>query len=314
MLGSIARSHSAGARSRPSLALRISGVITAGALAALALLVLQPAPPAAAATTAQCDGEFNVGGEGLDCRITVENFLDLATGEASSRVTTLACSGAANVDPLPACVGPTVTEYPELTTSADQCNGSANGGGSSMLCSVTVVNTITGDSTTMPAVINQCNDSLTTGDVRACTPDPATADASTDGVTQCNGSVNGGGGSMTCSVSPSSTSNSAFAFIVNQCNDSANGGGARIVCTVDISTVVLEAAAPQPSAPPGPSAPPVDSATPTEDELNGGEELLAESGSAIEPPTMAALGFAALALLALGLLASRTRDSRAAVE
>ena len=90
MLGSIALSHSAGARSRPSLALRITGIIAAAGLATLALVTLQPVPPAAAATTAQCDGEFNVGGEGLDCRITVENFLDLATGEARSRVTTLA--------------------------------------------------------------------------------------------------------------------------------------------------------------------------------------------------------------------------------
>ena len=210
-------------------------------------------------------------------------------------------------------MGPTVTEYPELTTVADQCNGSANGGGSSMICSVTVVNTLTGDATTTPVVVNQCNGSLTTGDVRVCTPDPATADASTDGVTQCNGSVNGGGGSMTCSVSPSSTANSAFTFIVNQCNDSANGGGARIVCSVDISTVVLEAAAPQPSAPPGPSAPPVDSGTLADDELTSDEELLAVSGSAMEPQTMAALGLAALTLLVIGLLASRSRDHRVTV-
>lgn len=220
---------------------RIVGILCAVMLAAVALVVLQPAPAAVAATTSQCDGQFNVGGEGMDCRITVENFLDLATGAASSRVTTLACSGAANVDPLPTCVGPTVTTFAELTTRADQCNGSANGGGSSMICSVTVVNTITGTATTSTAPVNQCVGSLTTGDVRACSPDPATADASVDGVTQCNGSVNGGGGSMTCTVSPSTTSNSAFAFIVNQCNDSANGGGARIVCTVDISTVVLAA-------------------------------------------------------------------------
>lgn len=217
-------------------------VLAALTLASAALVAGAPAPPAAAAISSQCSGVANVGGEGLDCRVTVENFLNLATGAASSRVTTLACSGAANVDPLPTCVGPTVTEYPELTTAANQCNGSANGGGSSLLCSITVVNSITGTATTSTAPINQCNGSLTTGDVRACTPDPATTDASADGVTQCNGSVNGGGGSMTCTVAPGSTSNSAFAFLANQCNDSANGGGARIVCTVDISTVVLPAA------------------------------------------------------------------------
>lgn len=277
---------------RTRFASRIVGIICAVMLATVTLVAVQAASPAAAATSSQCDGQFNVGGEGLDCRITVENFLDLATGVASSRVTTLACSGAANVDPLPTCVGPTVTDYPELTTRADQCNGSANGGGSSMICSVTVVNTITGTATTSAAPVNQCVGSLTTGDVRACSPDPATADASVDGVTQCNGSVNGGGGSMTCTVSPSTTSNSAFAFIVNQCNDSANGGGARIVCSVDISTVVLAA----------------DTGGGTGGDTGGGTESDVGSDDVIEllPETGAdtggALGAAAL-LIGLGALA-----------
>lgn len=223
-------------------AVRVAGVIAASLLAAATLVALDSATPAHAAVTEQCNGELNVGGEGLNCEISIENVLDLATGVESSTVTTLACRGAANVDPLTDCVGPTTTNYEELTTEASQCNGSANGGGSSMICSVTVVNTITGDATTSAAPVNQCNGSLTTGDVRACDPDPATTDASVDGITQCNGSVNGGGGSMTCVAATTSTSNSAFDFLVNQCNDSANGAGARIECTVDISTVVLPAA------------------------------------------------------------------------
>lgn len=267
-------------------------LLGAALLASVALVGLQAAPPASAAVTAQCDGVFNVGGEGLNCEITVENVLDLATGVASSTVTTLFCSGAANVDPLPTCEGPTVTEYPELTTSANQCNGSANGGGSSMICSVTVINTITGDATTSIAPINQCNGSLDTGDVRACDPDPATADASVDGITQCNGSVNGGGGSMTCTVSTTSTSNSAFAFLVNQCNDSANGGGALIECTVDVSTVIVPAAVvePEPEAPVAPEAPPVVAAPPTEPTL-----------PATGPEAFSLAGAAAL-LMALGVL------------
>ncbi len=224
-------------------AVRLLGAIL---LASAFLVMGGTGSPASAAVTAQCNGILNTGGQGLDCSITVENFLNLATGAGSSTVTTLACSGAANEDPLPTCVGPTVTNYQELTTQASQCNGTNNGGGSTMNCALTVITTITGTATTSIPAINQCNGSLDTGDVRVCTPDPATADASIDGVTQCNGSVNGGGGSMTCTVSPASTSNSAFAFLANQCNDSANGGGETIVCEVDISTVIVPAAAPSP--------------------------------------------------------------------
>lgn len=221
---------------------RVISLLGAILLASAFLVVGGASSPASAAVTSQCDGEFNVGGQGMNCQVTVENFLNIATGVASSRVTTLACNGGALVDPLPTCIGPTVTEFTELTTEVDQCNGSANGGGSSLLCSIVVTNTITGSATTFAAPINQCNGSLTTGDVRACSPDPATTDASLDGVTQCNGSVNGGGGSMTCTVSTRTTSNSAFGFIANQCNDSDNGGGATTVCSVDISNVIVPAA------------------------------------------------------------------------
>ena len=255
-------------------------------LASAFLVVGGVGSPASAAVTAQCNGLVNDGGRGLECEITVENFLNLATGAENSRVTTLACTGAANEDPLPSCVGPTVTEFAELTTAANQCNGSDNGGGSTMRCSLTVINTITGGATDSIAPINQCNGSLDTGDVRACTPDPATADASIDGVTQCNGSVNGGGGSMTCTVSPATTSNSAFAFLANQCNDSANGGGETIVCEVDISTVIV----------------PADSEGPGES-----PETIAETGA----ETGFAVGLSAV-LVAIGLaalVASRRRVS-----
>ena len=229
------------ARRRTLAVSRVVSMVGALLLASAFLVVGGASSPASAAVTNQCNNILNEGGRGLECEITVENFLNLATGAESSRVTTLACSGAANENPLPTCVGPTVTEFQELTTEANQCNGTNNGGGSTMRCVLTVVTTITGNATTSIAPVNQCNGSLDTGDVRLCDPDPATEDASIDGVTQCNGSVNGGGGSMTCTVSPSTTSNSAFAFLANQCNGSANGGGETIVCEVDISNVIAPA-------------------------------------------------------------------------
>jgi LPXTG-motif cell wall-anchored protein len=152
--------------------------------------------------------------------------------------------------------------------------------------------------TTSAAPVNQCVGALTTGTVRACTPDPATADASVDGVTQCNGSVNGGGGSMTCSVSPSTTSNSAFDFLANQCNGSANGGGGLVECETDISTVVL--------------------ASDTTSVETGGETSAGGTGGRTLPNTGAdagvALGIAALLLMSgvAALAVSRRRSVRAA--
>jgi len=238
----IHRSALSTTRRRTAVAVRIAGAMAALALVSVALVAVMPAPPAAAAVSLQCNGVFNAGGQGLDCEVTVENFLDVATGIASSRVTTLACSGpGANVDPLPNCVGPTVTNFTELTTEANQCNGSANGGGASLLCSITVINTITGAVTTAAAPINQCVGSYV-GTGRVCDPDPATADASVDGVTQCNGTGNDASAELTCTVTASTTSsNSAFNFLANQCNGSSNEGGARTVCTVTMSTVVLPA-------------------------------------------------------------------------
>lgn len=281
---------------------RFAALVTAIALATLALVAFPAAPPAQAAVTSQCNGEHNGGDQGMECTILVENFLDVATGEARSIVTTSACSGGANVVDLPNCVGPTTTEYPELTTSANQCNDSANGGGASMLCSIRVINTITGGATASTAPINQCVGSLDTGDVHACNPNPATSDASVDGITQCNGSVNGGGGSITCTVDSNSTSNSEFAFLANQCNGSANGGGARIVCDVNVSTVIVPAAVVEPETeePEGSDTPPADEAPPVD-----GAPPVVEAGPPTLPPTGAEtaglLGAAGL-LLAFGLL------------
>jgi hypothetical protein len=245
---STAHSQQSAAPRRTPLAARIAGLVAAIALASVALLALPPAAPAAAAVDAavgvvavasQCNNAGNAGGQGIRCDITVRNFLNIATGAERSRVTTVDCRGAANAV---ICDGAVVVEkFTELTRSANQCNGDTNGGGGTLRCTMKVINTITGAATTSIAPINQCVGSLDTGSFRACNPSPATADASVDGVTQCNGSVNGGGGSMTCTVSASTTSNSGFNFLANQCNGSSNGGGGLIVCTVDIKTVVLAA-------------------------------------------------------------------------
>ncbi|QOD92948.1 hypothetical protein [Chryseoglobus sp. 28M-23] len=249
--------------------------------------------PALAAPFDQCESAFNVGGEGANCQVTVENFLNLDTGAESSTVTTLVCSGAANT--VTTCAGePTVQSFDTLTERVEQCNYSGEGGGGTLHCSVEMINTITGEGTTSAPTVNQCNnsfDSLPLPAGSACDPAQATTDAT---ITQCNDSMNGGTQvSMNCTVGTSTTS-SALPVTVNQCNNSVNGGGALLVCSTQITTLVL----------------PADTDDEVADEGTGDDtvaddaDVLAETG-----PTAvhAALGGLALALVLAGVGLLRAR-------
>mgnify|MGYP000137204180 CR=1 FL=1 len=236
--------------------------IAIGLLAMLvAVLGLQfvqgPDSALAAESVSQCNGVDNTGGLGLVCEVTVVNNLDLATGVESSTVTTTECHGAANSEPS-SCVGPTVVSYDSLTTDVNQCNGSENGGGSSIICSVHVVNNITGGDAPTGASVNQCNGSGEGGGTEPtlnCDPYPATTSGAT--VTQCNGSVNGGGASIrvNCSVAADATESAQLLVTINQCNDSANGGGSVATCTTELTTNALPAQPEGPGVPETPEQP-----------------------------------------------------------
>lgn len=153
------------------------------------------------------------------------------TGSGGSAVVTVReCLGSAGV-PDAACHVTTATFGAPVTT-INQCNGSINGGGGTLLCSVAVINTFVGLAPILsPLTVNQCVGSATTGTVKVCDPDPATATGAA--VTQCNGSANGGGASLTCTATGAQSG-----VTINQCNDSANGGGTLIVCTARVTNVV----------------------------------------------------------------------------
>ncbi|MDP9696742.1 UNVERIFIED_ORG: hypothetical protein J2X79_004325 [Arthrobacter globiformis] len=172
--------------------LAVSIIFTGGALGAVSAAT-------AASAVSQCNGIANVGGEGITCTVTVTNTLNLDTGVGSSVVTVEACEGAAHT--ALTCTT-TTTPSNELVTVVDQCNGSGNGGGSVVECSVTVVNNITGTATALPGSVNQCNSSGQGGGTQPtviCNPIGSTTNAT---VTQCNGSGNGGGGTarVQCTV------------------------------------------------------------------------------------------------------------------
>jgi len=130
-------------------------------------------------------------------------------------------------------------------TAVTQCNGSINGGGGTLLCSVFVTNNFVGFTPSVTAAtVNQCVGSVTTGTVKACSPYPANTTGAA--ITQCNGSANGGGTSLTCTATGSQSS--GLVVTINQCNGSANGGGTRTVCSARLLNTVGGATASIPNA------------------------------------------------------------------
>jgi len=121
------------------------GLVFVLAVATLTMVLLSqgsnPASAAAAPVT-QCNGEFNVGGQGIRCTVTIVNHLDSnGAATAPSEVTVTKCTGAAG--PIGAGAGTcstTTTTSAEPITLIDQCNGSGNGGGGVVICTVQVTN------------------------------------------------------------------------------------------------------------------------------------------------------------------------------
>ena len=237
------------------------------AFALLAGVTLNNAPPASAATiaaTTTCsNGVDNTGGLGLICEVTVQNTI--TAGGGSATVTVRECHGAAG-DPQALC-STTTSVLTSPVTAVTQCNGSTNGGGATLRCSVDIVNTFVGVSaTTLAASVNQCvgsGDGFTVG----CVPFPATTTGAT--ITQCNGSANGGTlVGLLCTAT--GTESSAHLVTVNQCNGSTNGGGGLVICSSSMSNIVVAAATPTPAPtataaptaiPPGVTAAPAATAT-----------------------------------------------------
>jgi hypothetical protein len=176
----------------------------------------------------------------VTCNVTIENTIT-STGATSSMVTATACLTAAGVIPTPAdCEESpgyynTVTTSVQLVTSVNQCNGTATGGGSNVICNVTVINNIPITTPTSGVTVNQCIGSGTGGGgTVSCVPLGSTTSAT---VTQCNGSATGGGTyagetTVNCTVTGAVT---ALPVTINQCNGTATGGGSAVTCATTIT-------------------------------------------------------------------------------
>jgi len=207
--------------------------------AALALLgggvvaLLGPADPVSAGADdgaiEQCNNQQNADAQTVLCSVVVVNNLTDDPTTTGSVVT---------------INGGTPMTSPNLVTSVNQCNGSGNAGGSTVLCDVSITNNIsqTGASAPTAATVNQCNDNQPDGlgnPTNPCVPFPATTTGAT--ITQCNGSGNGGGLVSPSGCTASGTVSSSLPVTINQCNGSGNGGGGRVVCSATIQTFVVPA-------------------------------------------------------------------------
>lgn len=235
---------------RRPMTLFLPGLLAVAMLTALSLVTVSPASAVTIGPTTTCNNALGNGG--AVCEVTIVNTITPTGGSAV--VTVRECTGSAG-DPEATCTN-TTTSLTEPVTAVNQCNGSINGGGGTLLCSVNVTNNFFGITSAPTAVtVNQCNGSITTGTMRACDPDPATTSGAT--ITQCNNSANGGGASLTCTAS--GTQSAGLAVLINQCNDSSNGGGTLTVCSASITNNDVAGtppgASPSPSPSPGPSSP-----------------------------------------------------------
>ena len=115
------------------------------------------------------------------------------------------------------------------TTSCS--NGVDNTGGLGLICQVTIANTFTASGGSATVTVRECHGAAGNPQA-ACVVTKKSLTKPVTAVTQCNSSINGGGGTLRCSVTVANTfvgiSPAATAATVNQCVGS--GGGITTGC------------------------------------------------------------------------------------
>jgi hypothetical protein len=266
--------------------------------------VAMPAPADAATMVVdQCNGHGpkpEGASTGMKCTVTVVNTINGSKTSSTTTVTRLCTLG-----PCSTPNGTFTTHSNSLVTMVQQCNNSDNDAAHAISCEVRITNNISaGTPNAKPltkASTNQCVGSGAPAKVR-CTPFPATAGAAT--VTQCNGSANGGAGTVDCAVDPSSQVSRAIPVRVNQCNGSGNPGGSVVSCEASLVTRItasqVAATTPAPTATSTPAKSP--RATPSETSTTTAPgELLVSSAPTDGPKSGGLLMIGAGLLLAAAL-------------
>jgi len=200
---------------------RSLAILLTGGLLLLGSLSLASGASAAhliAPTTTCNNGVGGGGGKGVICEVTIVNTITPTGGYAT--VTVHECLGSSGDPTDGTCSTTTLQILTAPVTAVEQCNGSVEGGGGKLLCSVDVTNNFIGLSPgATAATVDQCIGSGAGGGTSmTCDPLQATTNAA---ITQCNGSANGGGSNVTCTAT--GTMASALGVTIDQCNNAANG-------------------------------------------------------------------------------------------
>ena len=126
-------------------------------------------------------------------------------------------------------IAPTVTCQNDYLTDVD---------GLGVICEVTVVNTITATGGSASVTVHECNGPA--GAATTCVTETQLVASPVTNVTQCNGSVNGGGSTFVCSVVVTNNfvgvTPGATSATVDECVGSGGGGGTAMTCTPLSST------------------------------------------------------------------------------
>ena len=163
-----------------------------------------------------------------------------------------------------------VTGAATIAPTTTCSNGVDNTPGLGLICQVTVVNTITPSGGSSRTTVRECHGAAG-APTAACTTKVSSMSKLVTKVTQCNDSINGGGGTLRCSVKVTnnfvgvSTGRSAATVnqcvgsgggiandcdpfpanttgaTITQCNGSANGGGALVICSTNLVNRILPA-------------------------------------------------------------------------
>jgi hypothetical protein len=108
----------------------------------------------------------------------------------------------------------------KIASTTTCSNGVDNTGGLGLICQVTVVNRITASGGTAKVTVRECHGAAGNPQA-ACTTRVSNLTTLVTKVTQCNDSINGGGGTLRCSVKVTNNfvgmSTGATAATVNQC-------------------------------------------------------------------------------------------------
>ncbi len=122
-------------------------------------------------------------------------------------------------------------------------NGVGNTGGLGLICEITIINTITPTGGSAEVTVLECQAAANAIGPSDCTTTTTVLTAPVTAVDQCNGSINGGGGTLECSVEVTNnfvgfSPGEITAATVNQCNGSGVGGliDGNILCNPSPAT------------------------------------------------------------------------------